>query len=111
MKRRYRVLLAALLAWGMWGESIPHVAAAQSPHSFRVHVEGQGPPMILIPGLASSGAVWAAQFEQLKPLHFVLSETARHFIMFDDPNWLFAQMDAFLSAPAASTLVRGLAEN
>ncbi len=54
-------------------------------------------------------ATFAAQFEQLGPLHFVLSETARHFIMFDDPGWLFAQMDAFLANPVASTADRGLA--
>jgi pimeloyl-ACP methyl ester carboxylesterase len=40
--------------------SVPHLAAQSQVHSpsFGVRVEGQGPPMILIPGFLSSGAVW-----------------------------------------------------
>ena len=33
-------------------------ATATAPTSFRVHVTGQGRPMILIPGLMSSGDTW-----------------------------------------------------
>lgn len=37
----------------------PAVPAATAPAPFAVQVTGHGPPMILIPGLASSGEVWA----------------------------------------------------
>jgi N-formylmaleamate deformylase len=47
------------------------------------------------------------QFANLPALHFVMSETARHFIMFDDPNWFFARLDAFLADPIAATKDRG----
>jgi pimeloyl-ACP methyl ester carboxylesterase len=52
-------------------------------------------------------ATFETQFEEVKRLRFVLSETARHFIMFDDPQWFFEQLDAFLTDPAASVVERG----
>ena len=50
---------------------------------------------------------FAAQFARLPRLHFALSDTARHFIMLDDPRWFFGQLDAFLADPAASVRDRG----
>lgn len=47
------------------------------------------------------------QFAKLPALHFALTETARHFIMFDDPDWFFAQLDAFLASPEQSVRTRG----
>lgn len=41
------------------------------------------------------------QFAKLKGAKLIVSDTARHFIMFDDPEWLFAQMDAFLASSDA----------
>jgi hypothetical protein len=52
--------------------------------------------------------VFAAQFEKLPRLHFVLSDTSRHFIMFDDPKWFFDQLDAFFADPDGAVRVRGL---
>jgi N-formylmaleamate deformylase len=49
------------------------------------------------------------QYASLSHLHFVMSDTARHFIMFDDPNWFYAQLDHFLSDPMAATKDRGFA--
>ena len=49
----------------------------------------------------------ALQFAKLPRLHFALSENARHFIMFDDPNWFFAELDAFLRDPDAAVRTRG----
>lgn len=49
------------------------------------------------------------QYASLPHLHFVMSDTARHFIMFDDPNWFYAQLDRFLSDPVAETANRGFA--
>lgn len=47
------------------------------------------------------------QFANLPHLRFVMSDTARHFIMFDDPKWFFAQLDSFLADPTAQTKDRG----
>jgi pimeloyl-ACP methyl ester carboxylesterase len=51
--------------------------------------------------------VFAAQFEKLPRLHLTMTDTARHFIMFDDPQWFFAQLDAFLADPDAAVRTRG----
>ena len=47
------------------------------------------------------------QYALLPHLHFVMCDTARHFIMFDDPDWLYSQLDAFLSNPSEATRNRG----
>jgi len=47
------------------------------------------------------------QFTKLPHLHFAMAETSRHFIMLDDPQWFFAQIDAFLADPASSVRDRG----
>ncbi len=41
------------------------------------------------------------QFANLKNVKIVLADHARHFIMLDDPQWFYSQVDAFLSATAA----------
>lgn len=41
-------------------------------------------------------ATYTTQYANLKSAHIVTADTARHFIMYDDPTWMFAQMDAFL---------------
>ena len=50
---------------------------------------------------------FADQFARLPRLHFALHDTARHFIMWDDPAWFFGQIDAFLADPMAATASRG----
>ena len=45
---------------------------------------------------------------RISAVHFALSDTARHFIMFDDPAWFFRQLDAFLADPVSVTSHRGL---
>jgi len=47
------------------------------------------------------------QFAKLSRLHFAMAERARHFIMFDDPEWFFAQVDAFLAKPDDVVRARG----
>ncbi len=37
-----------------------------------------------------------AQYAKLDGVRIAVTDTARHFIMWDDPNWMFAQMDRFL---------------
>jgi N-formylmaleamate deformylase len=41
------------------------------------------------------------QYSKLPDVQIRLNDTARHFIMWDDPEWMFAQMDAFLTTSAA----------
>ena len=50
---------------------------------------------------------FAEQFARLPRLHFALHDTARHFIMWDDPTWFFREVDAFLADPIAATRDRG----
>ncbi len=38
------------------------------------------------------------QYEGLNGVQIEMAPKARHFIMYDDPAWMFAQMDAFLKA-------------
>ncbi|TMQ08871.1 MAG: alpha/beta hydrolase [Deltaproteobacteria bacterium] len=39
---------------------------------------------------------YAQQYAELRGATFAVADTAKHFVMFDDPEFLFAQMDAFL---------------
>ena len=47
------------------------------------------------------------QFAKLPQLHFAIAESARHFIMYDDPQWFFAELDRFLGNPEQATRTRG----
>ena len=49
------------------------------------------------------------QYASLPHLHFAITDTARHFIMFDDPAWFFQEVDAFLASPARAAEDRGFA--
>jgi pimeloyl-ACP methyl ester carboxylesterase len=51
--------------------ALAHHAVAAEPTRFTVTVTGQGPDVILIPGLATSGDVWDATVRQLTPTHRV----------------------------------------
>lgn len=42
------------------------------------------------------------QYAGLAGHEFALSDTAQHFIMYDDPGWFYAQVDAFLSGRVRS---------
>lgn len=39
-----------------------------------------------------------AQYAKLPGHRIILCDTARHFIMYDDPGWFFSQLDQFLAA-------------
>jgi pimeloyl-ACP methyl ester carboxylesterase len=66
--RFFIMLMAIMAACGVFGRV--H-AAAPSDGRMTVTVTGQGPDVILIPGLASSGAVWDETVKQLAPTHRV----------------------------------------
>lgn len=73
--RTSALLVAILAATGVFGGDHAHAApqtpVAVSPAAERmtVTVVGQGPDVILIPGLASSGAVWDGTVKQLSATH------------------------------------------
>ncbi len=50
----------------------------------------------------SVGATFTQQYAQLPQARIELSETGRHFLMYDDTAWFFAQTDAFLRQPAVA---------
>jgi pimeloyl-ACP methyl ester carboxylesterase len=50
---------------------------------------------------------FAGQYARLPRLHFALHDTSRHFIMWDDPEWFFGEVDAFLADPQARVQSRG----
>jgi pimeloyl-ACP methyl ester carboxylesterase len=52
-------------------------------------------------------AVFRAQYAGLSRLHFAMTDTARHFVMFDDLPWLTRQLDQFLADPDAAVRDRG----
>ena len=41
--------------------------------------------------------VYRSQFAKLPNVTFALSDTAKHFIMYDDPAWMYANVDKFLN--------------
>jgi len=43
------------------------------------------------------------QFAHLKGVKISITDTARHFIMFDDPQWLFSEIETFLAATPTAT--------
>ena len=51
-------------------------------------------------------ANFKTQYAKLKNAKIMLADNARHFIMLDDPNWLMAQMDAFLAEPKTGSKAR-----
>ena len=51
------------------------------------------------------------QFANLPRLHFVMADKARHFVMWDDPQWFFQQLDGFLAHPVTTAGDRGFKGN
>jgi pimeloyl-ACP methyl ester carboxylesterase len=70
MIMKSRTFLITILA-GMTSSLFTVATMAKEPERFTVTVAGQGPDVILIPGLASSGKVWDATVKQLAATHCV----------------------------------------
>jgi pimeloyl-ACP methyl ester carboxylesterase len=51
---------------------------------------------------AKTEANLRAQYAKLPGVQIEVTDTAHHFIMWDDPNWMFGLMDRFLAAPEVS---------
>ncbi|MBC3541769.1 alpha/beta fold hydrolase [Rufibacter sediminis] len=45
---------------------------------------------------ALTTSMYTAQFAKLPTAEVKIADSAKHFIMYDEPTWMFAQMDAFL---------------
>lgn len=60
-------------------------------------------------GRADFLASFRQQYAGVPHLHFAMADHSRHFIMWDDPAWFFAQLDSFLAHPARATAQRGFA--
>ena len=58
---------------------------------------------------ANNAIAFEEQYQGLPKLNFAMADTARHFIMLDDPQWFFAQVDGFLKDPVKTTQQRGFA--
>jgi pimeloyl-ACP methyl ester carboxylesterase len=56
--RLWAVIIALFAAIGVFGGHHAHAAPLAGSNRMTVTVTGQGPDVVLIPGLASSGAVW-----------------------------------------------------
>ncbi|MCY7338558.1 MAG: alpha/beta hydrolase [Sphingomonas bacterium] len=65
------LLTAALAAMAIASPAVAAPAAVTAPTRFSVTIVGAGPDVILIPGLSSPRAVWAATAERLKATHRV----------------------------------------
>ena len=50
----------------------------------------------------SNRAIFTQQYARLPQARIELSEAGRHFLMYDDPQWFFAQTDAFLRQPGGA---------
>lgn len=46
---------------------------------------------------AATENVFRSQYRQLPGVRIVMAETARHFIMYDEPDWLHGQIEQFLN--------------
>jgi pimeloyl-ACP methyl ester carboxylesterase len=74
MRKRFHlfvILMAILAACGVFGGNHAHAASMGAEDRMTVTVTGKGPDVVLIPGLASSGAVWDATVKQLSATHRV----------------------------------------
>lgn len=73
MRKRFHlfvIALAILAACGVFGGNHAHAASIEGDR-ISVTVTGKGPDVVLIPGLASSGAVWDATVRRLSATHRV----------------------------------------
>ena len=50
----------------------------------------------------STRAIFTQQYAKLPGVRIEMSEAGRHFLMYDDTAWFFAQSDAFLKQPAVA---------
>lgn len=100
-----------LIDWGLASDqrTVTDALIALVSTDLRPELKNIQTPVLVIGtwvGLKDYGAtassvteVFHQQYAGVKDLHFVLSPTARHFVMWDDPDWFYHQVDQFLAGP------------
>lgn len=103
-----------LIAWGLASDqkTVTEAMIELVSMDLRTELKNIQTPVLVIGtwvGLKNYGATeetvtaeFHKQYAGVKDLHFVMAEQARHFVMWDDPSWFYAQVDEFLdkSGPA-----------
>ena len=94
------------LGWGLASDptAVGDAMAELMEHDLRDAIGAVRVPALVIetwqgrPGAdrAQVEGVYRAQYAKLAGVELAMAETARHFVMLDDPAFLFARMDAFL---------------
>ena len=51
-------------------------------------------------------SLFMEQYYGVKNMKFEMADTARHFVMWDDPAWFNSQVDQFLALNAASAIAK-----
>ncbi len=93
-----------------WGQQSDRLAVAHAMHDLMATDLRQDVARITAPTLVLGAfgaykafaprpafeASYRAQYARLPGVQLEIADNARHFIMYDDPQWLFERMDAFL---------------
>ena len=88
------LFLAAVLEEGVFGADLrDEIAKIKSP----TLVMGTWVAYKQYTDLARTEAKLRAQYAKLGGVQIEVTDTAHHFIMWDDPSWMFGLMDRFLS--------------
>lgn len=104
--------LDRIIAWGLASDPATVTQAMRDMYSADLR-----PALARIPSPALVMAAWVGyapysshefvartfggQYATLPDVRIEISDTARHFIMLDEPEWMFARIESFLAAPAA----------
>lgn len=76
----------------------PEVPKLQAPALLVAGAQGQP-----LPDGVSLADVFDAQYAHLASGHLAIDHKSRAYVMWDDPTWFYAQLDAFLAKSAATT--------
>jgi pimeloyl-ACP methyl ester carboxylesterase len=94
-----------------WGQNSDRKTMATSMHQMLSHdlrpdlARVTAPTLVLAGWAAHKGVLprsaiegmYQSQYRLLPNVQFELTDTARHFIMYDDPEWMYARIDQFLN--------------
>ena len=94
-----------------WGQKSDRKAMATSmyqmlSHDLRPDLARVTAPTLVLAGWAAQKGMlprsaiegmYQGQYRLLPNVKFELTDTARHFIMYDDPDWMYARIDQFLN--------------
>ena len=96
------ILSLPLIAPSAFHQVSPAFAAVPASDRIAVTTSGKGPDVILIPGLASTGAtramfdtLYQGAFASVKQAKVKRIDGSHHFIMIDQPRAFLAEVDSF----------------